>query len=312
MSDAHSEEGEQVAEWIQDARDWLYDADWSELEAEYPVADPPLEGQVQAFNAAVKRRTLERKNESLEPLQPLDADSAAVIDELRKQVAELKSANEALKRENEKLTTTVDVTSRRLARAPRTSLAVGTWSSTVRLVHTVTAIPPGSNLEDVVVPHRFGGYSVFPHAVAATARRSREYQVEPRRLLTLRFRLLKMDGSPATECDVDPSGVLAFKLTAHYAEDDTLVKIEDFPKLEIDGIVSPLALASTCSAVGGEVNFANFRFAVSSNDTWPRGRQFTLRVSPVDDAHRDNPNLTVYTPPFTVLSKVTASKRPRH
>ena len=233
---------------------------------------------------------------------------------MEERIKMLQTENEHLKKENARLTTAFTQACRRVALAPSTSL--GSQSHQARadiMLHQIFTTPQGVRLEDVPAPYRFTGTHAFPHAVdVSKTTKFKQFQVEMRRKITLRFALTKTsDGSKATEYDLAPSGLVSYKMAIMYADgiaQQCPVSIGDFARSNSESIITPSTeMTSIRNVVNGELTFP-FNFTVCSSETHPRHRAFLVQVRPTNDEFRDNERLIATTPAFVVRHKVSAAR----
>ena len=171
-------------------------------------------------------------------------------------------------------------------------------------------IGESDSIDDIEAPVRFSASGVFPHAIDTNKKtHNRELQVENRRPVTLTFALVsKLDGRKVTEKSIREDGFLPFKMSILYADDQEEVSKDDFTKMELSDMCEPrFEKIRSQTMVKGKVVFM-FKFNITSCDTSPKGRQFVVKVTPDVDELEDNEDLTIKTPPFTIRSKVTASR----
>lgn len=176
------------------------------------------------------------------------------------------------------------------------------------VLRQIIRTPNGRNLEDIAMPYRFSDTGSFPHAVGENVKkRTREYQVESRRLTNFTFALFyDEDGSPATEKDIKTSGDVMMQMSMLYADDYSEVHTAHFTRAVVNSLVTPSSeLNSEKTLKNGEVSYS-VRFNIQSTETAPRHRSFVMRVGPSKGDEKYNENLVCYTPPFIVRSKVTA------
>lgn len=164
-------------------------------------------------------------------------------------------------------------------------------------------------IDDIQAPTRFKASGSFPQAIAIDARtQQRQYQVESRRPTCLRFRLVnKLDGRRANERDLCPDGMLPFRMSMRFADNNEEVTETDFQRLtETTFTKPPLDQIDVRQMANGEVMFNITRWDCTSNDSSPKSRSFVICVYPEHPDHADNVDLMVTTPPFQIRSKVTA------
>ena len=165
------------------------------------------------------------------------------------------------------------------------------------------------SLDGVVAPNRFKAAGSFPHAVVLHKRTgARQYEVEGRRQVVMKFRLVyKLDDSPVSERLVRRDGMMPFKMTILYADNSEEVQRDDFDRLTIPNLTDPvLEHIDSRQMINSEVVFKWDVFRARSSDTNPKAREFMVKVTPNIPELRNHPDLTLTTHPFVVLSKVTA------
>lgn len=170
-------------------------------------------------------------------------------------------------------------------------------------------VTENDSLDGVAAPKRFKAAGSFPHAVVLHKRTgARQYEVEGRRQVVMKFRLVyKLDGNPASERLVRRDGMLPFKMTILYADNGDEVQRDEFDRLSIPNLTDPvLEHIDSRQMMNSEVVFKWDVFRARSSDTNPKAREFMVKVTPSIPELKNHPDLTVTTPPFVVLSKVTA------
>jgi len=170
-------------------------------------------------------------------------------------------------------------------------------------------VTENDSIDSVAAPKRFKAAGSFPHAVSLHKRTgTRQYEVEGRRQVVMKFRLVyKLDGNPASERIVRSDGMLPFKMTILYADNGEEVQRDDFDRLCIPNLTDPvLEHIDTRQMMNSEVVFKWDVFRARSSDTNPKAREFMVKVTPHITELKHHPDLTLTTPPFVVLSKVTA------
>lgn len=166
-----------------------------------------------------------------------------------------------------------------------------------------------SGIDEIPAPARFRASGSFPQAIAVDARtQQRQYQVESRRPTCLRFRLVnKLDGRRASERDLCPDGMLPFRMSMRFADNNEEVREEDFERLtETTFTKPPMSQINVRQMSNGELVFNIMRWDCTSNDSSPKSRYFVICVYPEHPEFANNVDLTVTTPPFQIRSKVTA------
>jgi len=166
-------------------------------------------------------------------------------------------------------------------------------------------------VDDIDAPVRFSATGSFPHAIDTNVRtQSREFQLEARRKLTLKYVLVsKLDDRKVNEKWIRADGCVPFKISVQYADNRDEVYKSDFQRVALNDMTDPkFDLINTQKMLNGELSF-NFQVRFTSCDTTPKHRQFIFKVTPDIEGLVDNPDLTIFTPPFSVRSKVTAQKK---
>jgi hypothetical protein len=212
---------------------------------------------------------------------------------------------EAIVDENERLRIELQNANKSIAQLTA-ELAVATGGQPrrrVQLVH-LPNIPKGMDLELVDAPRRFSAADSFPHAVVKLENDARMYEVEARRKCQITFQARFLDGTPATEYDIDPSGSVRMRMRLYFANDMSEVQPGNFAHLKLGALVEPKAeLENSRLLVRGEVSFL-FRCLFTSSDSRPRlGSQFVVQVEA--EGHE---GVVARSVPFTVKSKVTAPR----
>ena len=172
-----------------------------------------------------------------------------------------------------------------------------------------SAVVDKASIDSVVAPMRFKAAGSFPHAVVAHKRTGiRQYEVEGRRQVIMKFRLVnKLNDSPVSEHLVRSDGMLPFKMVILYADNGQEVHRSDFDRLSIPSLTDPcIEHIDTRQMMNSEVVFKWDTFHARSSDTNPKARKFVVKVTPKLPDLAMHPDLTVTTPPFLVMSKVTA------
>ena len=213
---------------------------------------------------------------------------------------------EELMSDNERLKDELDSANQLVAQL-RAELAAATGVESrrrVQLVH-LPNIPKGLDLEFVEPPRRFSSADAFPHAVATLPNDSRVYEVEARRRCRFTFQARFMDGSPATEYDIHPSGNVPIRMRLCFAHNPSReVSVSNFAHLKLGALVEPKSvLEETQLLVRGEVSFT-FRCLFTSTDSRPAsGAQFVVKVEA-----QGHDEMVAQSVPFVVRSKVTAPR----
>jgi hypothetical protein len=164
-------------------------------------------------------------------------------------------------------------------------------------------------IDDIPAPARFKASGSFPQAIAIDSRtQQRQYQVESRRPTCIRFRLVnKLDGRRANERDLCPDGMLPFRMSMRFADNNEEVSDTAFERLtETTFTKPPLDQINVRQMANGEVMFNIARWDCTSNDSSPKSRSFVICVYPEHPDHAHNMDLMVTTPAFQIRSKVTA------
>lgn len=233
-----------------------------------------------------------RTESRIRKLKNANAALAAEVEHLREQLKRARQEPLELRRSKG------DSSSKRLSPAMRTVV-----------LRQIIRTHNGRNLEDIASPFRFSEVGAFPHAICDSKRkgRSREYQVESRRIATFSFSLFYDENDePATERDIKESGNVLMQMKMLYADDYTEVHPCHFTRAAVTHLVTPsVELGSGKTLRNGEVSYS-VRFNVQSTETTPRHRPFVMRVGPCKGKEKYNDNLVCYTPPFVIRSKVTA------
>lgn len=252
--------------------------------------------------------------------------STMYIKDLEKQVCVLRSENKLLrgkvlkelagiKRGHESVTRLFTAASGTSYHVEPERVAPTSFNSTfpdVKLVQIYglgdSVLQEKDSLRTITSPTRFRASGSFPHAVVRHKKTNVvQYEVEGRRQVILKFRLVyNGDKGLANESLVCSDGALPFKMAILYADNNEVVERTDFERLHIPSLTDPVFDAiSARPMLNGEVVFKWDMFRARSSDTIPRAREFLVRVTPVLPGLEDHPALTVNTPPFVVLSKVT-------
>lgn len=169
-----------------------------------------------------------------------------------------------------------------------------------------------SAIDEIHAPVRFAASGSFPHAIAIDSRtQQRQYQVESRRPTCLRFRLVsKLDGRRANETDLCADGMLPFRMSMRFADNQQEVTEDDFQRLNGGTTFTKPPLKRICvmQMSNGEVVYNITRWDCTSNDSAPKSRPFVICVYPDHPDFADNPDLKVTTPPFQIRSKIVTAK----
>lgn len=268
-----------------------------EEEESAPLPAPPCRKRVRAAGKSVHlelQRKLKRTKSELKA-------ALAELQKLRRRVAAIDDQNACA--ENIKIRSTLAV-----AGAHRAVMVSGPRRVVCLNQRFVT--PGGRALCEVAAPYRFCEAGSFPHAIASNPRSGlREYQVEARRQTTLAFELSYADnGEAVTEQAIDVSGLIQFKMEVLYADDFAPVRAQEIARHTVESVLTPRESVASLQNMTNGVLVWKFKFNMSSNDTFPRNRAFVIRVSPASGPHQHNEELCVFTPAFTVRSKVTAPR----
>ena len=240
------------------------------------------------------------------------------IDKLKSEITRLKDENKQLKESAMSQLADIQSSNVQLINALSTYTGIR-FQPGCNLLHSVQSVELKQlfningerySIEMNTKPMRFSTSGVFPHAIAINKKtQSQELQVESRRPITLSFVLVnKLDGQRMTEKHIRDDGILPFKMSLHYADNNDLVEKNDFRKMKLLDLTEPkFEVIRTHNMVGGKVIF-QFRFQITSCDATPRGRSFVVKITPDVKDLEYLPNLTCTTPAFNIRSKVTALK----